>query len=55
MCRNPYFSGLSFAICRLRTKAKAYEGRNPYFSGLSFAIRFFSTAHICNMGSQSLF
>ena len=36
--RNPYFSGLSFAIYRACFKDEVLSCRNPYFSGLSFAI-----------------
>ena len=37
-CRNPYFSGLSFAMSPKRGEKMEIISRNPYFSGLSFAI-----------------
>ena len=38
MSRNPYFSGLSFAMSPKRGEKMEIISRNPYFSGLSFAI-----------------
>ena len=54
--RNPYFSGLSFAINKaIKESAGASLSRNPYFSGLSFAIMGAKNNKFLFVSSQSLF
>ena len=55
LSRNPYFTGLSFAIELIHENCPHKECRNPYFTGLSFAINVKLILQLIRTQSQSLF